>query len=265
VPLYLHHRYQLDGALKAVGGLDYTYALRGDGQPPARPVPGDRQRAALAAVLDTVTPEFLDLPEPVISLLLPRPAGSNPNPEMFQGAADPAFDPLAAAAAAADMAVNGLLQPARAARLVDFHRRDPALPGLEEVLDALVDRTFGGAPGAPGDTARRAELRRVVQWVVVRRLIGLSDDPGASEGVRARVDGVLRGLRGRLDPGTADAADPEVAQRAFLAGEIGRWLDRPERDPARRPVPPPVPPGQPIGMPPAMALPEGLSGCSQGG
>ncbi|HEY2737144.1 MAG TPA: zinc-dependent metalloprotease, partial [Thermoanaerobaculia bacterium] len=78
VPLYLHHRYQLDAALKMVGGLDYSYALRGDGQPPARPVDGDRQRAALAAVLDTITPAALDLPDPVIALLLPRPAEYRP-------------------------------------------------------------------------------------------------------------------------------------------------------------------------------------------
>jgi hypothetical protein len=254
VPLYLHHRYELDHALKAVGGLDYTYALRGDGQTPARPVEGDRQRTALAAVLDTVSPEFLDLPDPVIALLLPRPAGSNLNEEMFRGQADPAFDPLGAAATAADLAVNGLLQPERAARLVDFHRRDPSLPGLEDVLGALVTKTFAGpAPASP----RQAELQRVTQGVVLRRLIGLADDPKTSEGVRSRVEGTLRELRSRLDGAAqavaSDPSDPEMAHRAHVAAEIARYLDRPDRDPAKRPGPPPVPPGQPIGS---------LSGCS---
>src|SRR5690606_41851054 len=32
VPLYLHHRYQIDAAASVVGGLDYNYALRGDGR-----------------------------------------------------------------------------------------------------------------------------------------------------------------------------------------------------------------------------------------
>jgi hypothetical protein len=258
VPLYLHHRYQLDGALKVVGGLDYTYALRGDAQPPARPVDGARQRDALAAVLDTTTPEFLDLPDPVISLLLPRPSGYHPNLEMFRGNADPAFDPLAAAASAADLAVDGLLQPERAERLVDFHRRDPKLPGLEEVLDALVKKAFDGA--APG-TARQAELRRTVQWVVVRRLIGLADDPKASAAVRARVEEALRGIGRRpvVREGSSSGVDPDTAQQAFLAGEITRYLNRPDRDPSKRPEPPPAPPGQPIG-----STPDGLSGCSWG-
>jgi hypothetical protein len=261
VPLYLHHRYELDHALKAVGGLDYTYALRGDGQPPARPVEGDRQRAALAAVLDTVSPEFLDLPDPVIALLLPRPAGSGPNEEMFHGQADPAFDPLGAAAAAADLAINGLLQPERAARLVDFHRRDPSLPGLEDVLGALVTKTFAGTAPA---SLRQAELQRVTQGVVLRRLIGLADDPRTSEGVRSRVEGTLRELRSRLDGAAqavaSDPSDPEMSHRAHVAAEIARYLDRPDRDPAKRPGPPPVPPGQPIGASPNLS--EGLSGCS---
>src|SRR5262249_40219056 len=33
-PLYFHHRYQLEAAAKSIGGLDYSYAVRGDGQPP---------------------------------------------------------------------------------------------------------------------------------------------------------------------------------------------------------------------------------------
>ena len=32
VPLYLLHRYQTEAAAKEVGGLNYRYALRGDGQ-----------------------------------------------------------------------------------------------------------------------------------------------------------------------------------------------------------------------------------------
>jgi hypothetical protein len=265
VPVYFHHRYQLDGALKMVGGLDYAYALRGDGQGGAKPVAGDRQRAALDAVLEILSPANLDLPENVLALLLPRPADYRPNVEMFASATAPAFDPLAAAAAAADMVVQGLLRPERTARLVDFHRRDPDLPGLEDVLGRLVRTAFDGPAG---ENARQAELRRTVQWVVVRRLIGLSSDGNASPGARARADGELRALRRRLEPATAKTArgsdDPEAMQRAFLAQEIDRYLERPDTAPEKRPVPPPAPPGQPIGTSP-MELPEGLSGCSWGG
>ncbi|HEX7180231.1 MAG TPA: zinc-dependent metalloprotease, partial [Thermoanaerobaculia bacterium] len=266
-PLYFHHRYQLDGALKVVGGLEYTYALRGDAQPPARPVSGDRQRKALASVLETLSPEALDLPEPVLGLLLPRPAGYNPNPEMIRGFTAPAFDPLGAAAAMADMTVQGLLQPERAARLVDFHRRDPKLPGLQEVLNELTAKAFGASP----KDSRQAELRRTVQWVVVRRLIDLSDNPNASPAVRAQVEGELRDLRRKLAPAreAGNGNDPETASRAFLAAEIERYLERPEGKTDDRPLPPQPPPGQPIGSAPIGSAPPGsaplgLAGCSWG-
>ena len=43
-PLYLYHRYQVEAAASAVGGMHYIYALRGDGRQPTRP--GAGQRAA---------------------------------------------------------------------------------------------------------------------------------------------------------------------------------------------------------------------------
>jgi hypothetical protein len=243
-PVYLYHRYQLDGALKVIGGLDYTYALRGEGPQESPPVGAAWQRRALAAVLEVLSPEALDLPEPVVRLLLPRPHGYRRNIEMFHSAAEPAFDPLAAAAAAADMVVRGLVQRERAERLVDFHRRDGALPGLEEVLAALVEKAFG-APASGGE--RHAELRRVVQWVVVRGLLRTAADPATSPAVGARVEGQLAALRRRLARGQIGA---EASQRAFLGAEIARWLERRASSPARPPEPPEAPeppPGQPIG------------------
>jgi hypothetical protein len=257
VPVYFHHRYELEAASKMVGGLEYTYALRGDGQPPSKPVPAADQRRALAAVLEVLSPETLDLPEPVIDLLLPRPGEFRPNEEMFIGLTSPTFDPLSAAATASDMAVRLLLRPERAARLVDFHRRDPSLPGLEEVIKGLEDKTFGvAAPKAP----RLAEIRRSEQWVVVRRLIGLASDPQAAPGVRSRVEGALRSLGKKLAVASNPGDSAEAAQRTFLAGEISRYLQRANADTGKRPEPIQPPPGQPIGS--ADFLSENLGGCS---
>jgi Met-zincin/Domain of unknown function (DUF5117) len=290
-PVYFHHRYQLEAAVKVVGGLDYAYSVRGEGPQEARPVAAAWQRRALAAVLETLSPAELDLPDKVVGLLLPRPPGYPPNEELFAGGEAPAFDPLAAAAAAADLAAAGLLQRERAARLVDFHRRDPSLPSFEEVMEALLRSAFGrgeraGSGGAGTGAERQAELRRVTQWVVVRRLLDLAADPAASPGVRGRVEARLAELRRRLEEGgprTASRvasraagggrsaavgrreqappapaagrgdAGAERAHRALLAGEIGRFLERRAVEPGRAQEPPAAPPGQPIGGAPATA------------
>jgi hypothetical protein len=260
-PVYFHHRYQLEAAAKLVGGLDYRHAARGDGQPAAQPVDAARQRKALAVLLSTLDPAALDLPEPVLALLLPRPPGEPPNRELFAGRTDPAFDALAAAATAADMTVDLLLQPRRAARLVDLHRRQPALPGLEEVLAALVEKTFGG-PRPPDE--RRREVRRAVQWAVAEGLLELARSPEASAAVVARTDDALRDLVARLGPltlrdgGLGWVAGADGPHAMYLIAHIERYLKRGQEETAAAgPQPQLPPPGAPIG-----GSSHALAGCS---
>jgi len=246
--VYFHHRYQLEAATRVVGGLDYRYALRGDGQPPARPVDGERQRRALAAILAVLDPAELALDERLLGLLLPRPAGYESNPEQFGGRARPSFDALAAAATAADMVLSGLLEPERCTRIVEFHSRDASLPSLEHVLSTITARGFESAPA--GEPATRSELRREIQRVMVGRLIDLASSPHAPGAVRARVDAELDSLLRALDEGR-----PAGSHERYLSGQIRRYLERPAREAGTEPAPPPAPPGSPIGA-------AERSGCS---
>jgi len=242
VPLYLHHRYQLQAAVKVIGGLDYAYALRGDGQQSTAFIDPARQMRALEVVLSILDPATLDLPELVLVQIPPRPPESARTRELFRGRTDPVLDPLGAAATAADMVVRGVLQPERAARLVDFHRRDASQPGLEAILEGLIDRVFD----SPATTSPRLEeLRRVVQTVTVGGLIELSSNPAASPEVRVRVDGALATL-GALLGSPADVGADEAAHRAALAAIITRYQRRAlEPEPLAIGAPTP-PPGDPI-------------------
>src|SRR6202043_1152358 len=73
VPIYMLHRYQVEAASKLVGGMDYTFALRGDGQIPTQIVAASEQRRALAGVLATLKPDALALPESLLKIIPPRP------------------------------------------------------------------------------------------------------------------------------------------------------------------------------------------------
>jgi hypothetical protein len=80
VPLFLLHRFQLHAVGKLVGGQYFTYALRGDGQDIVSQVAGDRQRQAIAALLETLSPDVLRVPENVLRLIPPRPRPAIRNP-----------------------------------------------------------------------------------------------------------------------------------------------------------------------------------------
>ncbi len=243
--VYFRHRYQLEAAQKVVGGLRYAYAVRGDGQGPVEMLDAGRQRRAVRVILSLLEPEELDIPEDVLGWLHPRPFGRSTNREQIRGGAKPAFDALGAARTAADLAVGGLLVPERALRLVDQHRRDPALPGLGEVVDSLVDKAF---PEEPPASPRHVELRRAVQEVVTARLIGLAEDPQAAPIVRALAsDGARRVLaEASGGDGVFGSDRGEAAHRAWLAREIERHLER-QREAAPPTGAPETPPGQPIG------------------
>ena len=71
-PIYFFHRYQVDAAVKTVGGMEFNYALVGDGQWPTRQVSAERQRQALEALLTVLEPENLDLSGPISSRCWPR-------------------------------------------------------------------------------------------------------------------------------------------------------------------------------------------------
>jgi hypothetical protein len=243
LPLYLHHRYQLQAAVKSIGGASYTYAVKaGDGASPdsiIEIVPADRQREALDAVLGTIEPGFLALPDRILDLTPPRPFGyAGGTIETFDGHTGPTFDPIAAATVAADLAVSGLLQRDRAARLVDYHARNEDNPGFVEVLDALMERTWRRP--RPEDS-HQAAIQRAVQSLVVTRLIELAGDDGAAPEVRTTATEALRSLLARIN-----LPFPDAPHRRALRDDIERFLDRPA--PTRsRTDPPPTPPGDPIG------------------
>jgi hypothetical protein len=260
LPLYLHHRYQLQAAVKSVGGLYYTYSVKtgvltsraadqvngASPHPIQQIVPAARQRDALAAVLDTIRPESLTLPRRILDLIPPPAPGFQGNTiELFPKRTDPAFDSAGVAIIAADLAVSALVEPHRAARMIDYHSRDAANPDFKEVLAALMRRTWYDA--APRD-AQQAAIQRAVQSLTVTRLMDTAANDSASPSVRADATQALRELAGRLKaPGRGAPADD--AHRRAALDDIERFLSRPDA-PRRRTAPPPTPPGDPIGAQP---------------
>lgn len=247
LPLYLHHRYQLVAAAKSVGGLYFTYAVKTTtGPSPGKfreIVPSDRQRAAIKAILDTIKVEELAIPQSTLNLIPPVATGfEGGTAEYFSRRTDPSFDSLAAASIAAEMAIGALLEPSRAARLVDFHAQNPANPDLSEVIREIFTATWK-AP-TPSN-AYQSAVQRTVQSVVIRELIELAGNENAAEQVRAIANESLRVMMSELKKvGMVEAND--LAHRKMLAEEIERFLNRPDVT-RKRTAPLPTPPGDPIG------------------
>ncbi len=241
VPLYMHHRYQVDAAASVLGGLDYSYVFRGDGRTAVRHAPGSDQRRALAALVETIRPAQLEIPTSVLALIPPRPPGYGATREMFPRYTGRAFDALTPAIVAADHTVSRVLNPGRAARLVEQNMLDPDLPGLQEVMHELLQAT----QPVEGESDYQTAIRLAVTQVVVDRVMVLT---GATPMPHVRAIGTqtltqLQSYFGEnTDRGLAGAFEDMLTQ------DIGRFLDRPADSwtPPRTPQPPP---GAPIGEP----------------
>ena len=242
VPLYMIHRYQVEAASKLVGGMDYTFTLRGDGQTPTQIVAPAEQRRALAAVLATLKPEVLVLPEPLLKMIPPRPPDYERGREHFRTHTSPAFDALAPAEAAAQHTLHFLFNAERAARLVEFHARSVESPSLEEVLDTILATTWKAQRGS----GYPAEIARTVDGVVLYDLMTLGANERASNQVRAIALLKLEELRGWLAAEEASTRDEgERAHFHFAASQIAQF----QKDPKKVELTPPADPpdGPPIG------------------
>ncbi|MEC7847898.1 MAG: zinc-dependent metalloprotease [Gemmatimonadota bacterium] len=238
VPLYMHHRYQVEATASAIGGVEYTYAVRGDGLQPFRRVSADMQRGALDALMRTLVPAELTLPESVLNVIPPRPPGFGRHRELFPRYTGSAFDAVTPAVVAAGHTVAMVLEPTRAARLVQQHTFDPSLPGLEEVLEGLFEVSMG----ASANTEYQAEVKRAVEGVVLARVMWLARNASMPQ-VRAISSASLRRSHSELL-----SRGQSEAHAQMLAGDIQRFLDRPGEVVTDR-VAPSAPPGSPIGEP----------------
>ena len=237
VPLYMHHRYQTESTATVVGGVGYTYAMRGDGLSPMWRVSAAEQTQALDALMRTLRPAELTLPMSVINAIPPRPPGFGRTRELFPRYTGSAFDAITPAVVAATHTVNSLLTADRAARMVEQAALDPSLPGLGTVLGRLIDASFG----ATANGTYEAEVKRAVEGVVVDRIEWLAAN-AAMPRVRAVSTFVLQTMHGNL------MAMNDSPHAATLALNIERFLERPA-GPISTPGVPGAPPGAPIGQP----------------
>jgi hypothetical protein len=243
VPVYLLHRYQLDADSKLLGGVDYAYALNGDGREASPPVPAADQRRALAALVETLSPDALDTPEALLPLLSAGWSGDSDRQfdiEVFANQGGSVFDPLVAADVAATLTFNAALAPDRLNRMADQHRRIADLPGSAEVLDALIAKAF-----APMADARLADIQRRVQARLVLSFAETARDGSLSPTVAAEIDQRLRELASRLDKEKAgDGLDRAHRDRLVRLIRDKDELDRALKAPTRKLT---IPPGMPIG------------------
>lgn len=241
VPIYLYHRYQIDAAAKSLGGMRFSYAIRGGPGEQPTPVAPEDQRRALAMLLETLDPDRLDLRDQIVRMTPPSYDGYwfDTASEALPTRTAPAFDLFTAAETAADLSFRALLDPARAERLVAQNALDPSMPSFSEVLEATHERLFADLAAADSDRTSMISQRLLARFAAT--LMAL--DVGSNS---PHVQGIARaGLRN-----LARETGRVRAMRAFgdwMTARIESHLERPAPPSSPSSPGPDIPPGSPIG------------------
>lgn len=141
VPVYYSHRYQLDALVKQISGVQYTYTVKEKGQSPnVSFVDGDTQSKALSLILNSASPDYLALPDSIISMIPPKAYGSKRTRESMPTRMGIAFDPMTAAESVAAYSINILLQAERLNRLAFQHNQQKNIPSVSKLTESLFTK-----------------------------------------------------------------------------------------------------------------------------
>lgn len=244
VPMYLYHRYQVTAVAKSIGGLEYSFNLRGvqDDETPPKIVSAAKQRASIRAVVDTLSPQVLALPDSLLKMIPPRPPEYPTGRENFSRRTSPAFDALAPAEAAAEIVANVLFQPERAQRMIEYHALDADNPGFDELVGDVLSATWK----AQSASGYHGAIQRTVDAVILDHLITLASEEHASVQVRAIAALKLNELKKWIATQAPSAKDDAVrAQWFFAESQIDHFQKNPAEVHPTTPVA--APDGDPIG------------------
>ncbi len=234
VPVYLAHRYQVDACSKMIGGVHYEYAVKEEDSPKTDIVSLDLQQQALQAILTTLEPSFLEIPEHIIEYLHPIPSGYQRDRELFKIYTGITFDPLGAAESSAQHSLSFLLNGSRLTRIIEQNARNSEHWSLREYLDRIGEHTgqFIHEPGLYG------QIGKIVDKLYIHHLLNLAGDSQIFAQVRAEA---LNYLLDRKQ----DIESNRTPHNVYIAFQIDQFL----KDPSGYKVPPAksLPDGSPIG------------------
>ncbi|WP_339654519.1 zinc-dependent metalloprotease [uncultured Maribacter sp.] len=237
VPLYFYHRYQTEGVAKIIGGLEYNYAVKGDGQQTVAIANKAMQQEALKSVLKTLDATEIAIPKDKLRLFPPRAFGTPRTRESINGKTGVSFDALSAVETASDMTLSFLLHPERASRLIQQKAIEGNNLGLEEVVNELILTTIN----KKHKDAYLSEAQTTINFRVLFHIMNLAGHKEVHPQVNAIASQKLKELSLQL---AKDSGGNPI--HAEMIKRIKEFYDHPE---LFKVIPSPkIPDGSPIGM-----------------
>jgi len=117
VPIYMLHRYQIEAAAKAIGGVDYLYFVKNNNNDKVKFVDSKLQRKSFESLLSVLKPKNLVLPNNLFDILSPRSFRNPRTRENFVSNTGVTFDYINTSSSLINHTLTFLLNPERINRI----------------------------------------------------------------------------------------------------------------------------------------------------
>ena len=239
VPLYFFHRYQTEATTKLIGGLHYSYAVKGGNETVVERVTGSEERKALQAILKTIDVNEIAIPKEKLALFPPRAIGYGRTRESFNSKLGVAFDAFSAVETASEMTLDLLLNPQRMSRLIAHKSLDNSQLGLEELIDELIANSIKKSY----KNSYYQELQNVININVLEELFYLGAYKNQYQQVNAIVFSKLKEIQQIIENKKSTGTQKSYDEAMVLM--ITNYLKNPTS--FKKVEAPKIPDGSPIG------------------
>jgi hypothetical protein len=182
-------------------------------------------------------PKFLMLPDRIVQLIPPRPAGYDFTRELFNKRTGLAFDALSPAETAADLPLSFLFNSQRLNRMLQYEAANNGL-GISEMINTLISKTWK----APKASGMEKLIQLQTEQVLLTYLLAASVDNNNSFGVRSVFAKALKDLKAYMEAQVRITTDETYKGHFVFA--LAR-MSKPED--AKPTIHRAIPPGAPIG------------------
>ena len=153
VPIYMLHRYQIESAAKAIGGVDYLYFVKNKNNDKVKFVDSKLQKESLKSLLNVLNPKNLVLPTNLIQILSPRSFRNPRTRENFESNTGVTFDYINASSSVINHTLTFLMNPERINRIYQQNMFGENILMLDDYLTIISNSIFSNNRMSPYESS----------------------------------------------------------------------------------------------------------------
>jgi hypothetical protein len=234
VPIYMLHRYQIESAAKAIGGVDYLYFVKNKNNDKVKFVDSKLQKESLKSLLNVLNPKNLVLPNNLIQILSPRSFRNPRTRENFESNTGVTFDYINASSSIINHTFTFLMNPERINRIYQQNMFGENILMLDDYLTIISNSIFSNNRMSPYESS----INKNTSSLFLDHLFLTFNNSNTNDLSKSVILSSIMNTKEKLSSNLND-------YNSFLVNKINGFIDNPDKYiPVEKTK---IPDGSPIG------------------